>query len=425
MIISVIERRRRTLTVPEHEALEQSEGFWLLVDSGYVSYRRTGVGRHEIVGHKYVGRAKVGDVEIQVREKVPGALRALVRAATGGELRVELADSAATDFDAVSRCLMDEFTRSAGRYVAERRRPRYDYRSASGPLLAGSLDMAATIRLHASGRPGMFAYRQGRVVRDDPLDRLVLAGLDELDRNGAALGLERTTLYDARSLAGALEEVRDQRFVATTPSSFLLSSDAIERDPATLAEDADLARLATVALLHRGFNLEGVTVDRVPRAWFIDLEALFEQAVRSTLRDLLVDHEVDRGDVYARRMFIGGSDTSRTYPDVVVHRAGKVSSTGDVKYKTLTSSSSPQSVGGGSPTSRRVKEGRPDLYQLLVHAASLDSTHSFLVYPGERYVCRYLGRSATGCRTWTAQVRPVHLVDDLVRFANEAALSAT
>ena len=103
------------------------------------------------------------------------------------------------------------------------------------------LDLPRTIRLHASGRREQFAYLQGTVVRDEPLDRLVLAGLWEVDRAAQALSLPERTVYDARWLSGALDEVRDERFVATTRREFLAITDALQSDPRT-NDDLDLAR---------------------------------------------------------------------------------------------------------------------------------------------------------------------------------------
>jgi hypothetical protein len=359
---------------------------------------------------------------VRVREKVPGTVLALAGAATASELRIEAVDSPATDFDAISRHLMAQFTRAAGRYVAERREPRYQYRNAQGPVLAGSLDMARTIQLHAQGKLGLFAYRQGVVVRDEPLDRLVLAGLDALDRSAVALGLDASTLYDARWLASALEEVRDQRFLSTTAPGFLEVGEVVESDRHRVVADVDLARLAAVALLHRGFEPDEPGSGTVPRALFVNLETLFEQAVRRTLRELLAPLKVDRGEGYERRLFTGGVDGSRTHPDLVVHDGQHVKAVGDVKYKSLARGEG-TSEDGELATSSSKKEGRPDIYQVLSHAASLGGSKAFLIYVGEdAYACRYLGRSATGCPTWTAQVRPRYLAEDLACFIADSRL---
>ena len=390
------------------------------MDAGYVSLRRLGLDRWEIRGHKYVGQARSSDVELQIVEKQPGSLLSLIKAATGAELRIEAVDSPEGVFDVVSKRLMGVFADAAGRYIAERRVPRYAYRDAASPALSGSLDMASTIRLHATGRRTLFAYKQGFVVRDEPLDRLVLAGLCELDRAGPVLGLDAQTLYDARWFAGALEAVRDERFISTPTPDFLAIADALEQDQTTSDEDVDLARLAAVALLHQGFDPGQTGAGAVPRAWFVDLERLFEQAVRRTLGELLEDDDVDRGEQYERRMF-SGLDTSRTNPDVVVHRDGRTRFVGDVKYKNLGEGA----PGGGDASDEQTgKASRSDLYQLLVHTASLQAERAFLVYPGEYYACQHLGRSATGSETWTVQVRVLRLENDLRRFAAEVGLSS-
>jgi hypothetical protein len=416
--IELTERRRRELPAAEWRHLMGLEEFWRLADAGYVSGHRSGSGRFELAAHAHVGRARLGGIELTVREKVPGTLAALVSAATGAELKIEHAESPATEFDLVSRHLMGEFIDAAGNYIAHRRRPRNRYREAVGPALAGSLDMAATMRLHAGGRRGLFAFDRGEVVRDEPLDRLVLAGLDEIDRSGDALALEPVVLHDARWLAGALEEVRDRRFLDTPRDGFLDLADDVAVDPAMLPADADLARLASVALLHRGFEPQApIDEERVPRAWFVNLETLFERAVREALRELLPRREVDRGEAFPRRMFSGGEDASRTNPDLVVHGEGTVGAVGDVKYKSL-------SITGPSGEDREGKQHRDDLYQLLVHTASLECERAFLVYASEGdCACRYLGRAATGCLTWVAQVRPAFLGEDLARLLDELGLA--
>ena len=266
--VSVTERRRRALTPEQRAAISSSDGFWDIAEAGYVSYRRAGHAVHEVVGHKYVGRAVVGNLEIRVDEKAKGTVLALVQAATGAELRLQQADSPATDFDVVSRHLMHEFVSAAGSYIAHRRAARYEYSPATGPVLAGSLDLSRTIAQQAAGRLGQFAYTEGRVVRDEPLDRVVLAALDELDRAALALKLDDETIYQARWLAGALEEVRDYDYLSTARAEFLDLADRVEQGRETESVDADLARLAAVALLHRGFEPDMPSEGTVPRAWF-------------------------------------------------------------------------------------------------------------------------------------------------------------
>lgn len=383
-----------------------------------MSIGRRSADLHELVGHKYVGRALVDDLEVRVDEKVRGTLLGLLTAISGAELRTVDASAPATEFGFVSRHLMSAFTRAAARYVADRRCAAYAYRQAQGPTLAGGLDMARTVRLHATGRLGHFAFHQGYVTRDRPIDRLVLAGLEAVDRMAEGIGLESTTIYEARWLSGALEEVRDERFLLCPTSDFLAMADKIEAGSDELADDVDLARLAVAALLHRGFEPEVRDDAVVPRAWFVDLETLFETSVRTVLRELLQTASVDRGEWHERRLFTGGSDLSRTYPDLVVHREQRVVAIGDVKYKGVIAETELPGP-DGEQRRKRAKEARSDIYQLLVHAASLGSPKAFLVYAGEHFTCRYLGVAATGTSTWSAQVRPAHLSYDLRRLVRE------
>jgi hypothetical protein len=408
-LISVPERGQRPLAPGEWRLLSESDAFWRLVDQGYFGVGRLSPGNYELQGKKYVGHATFDGIELRCSEKVDGTVISLVGAATGSDIHILIEDSPASEFDDVSRHLMVAFVEAASTYIATRRKARFRYRAATGPMLAGSLDMSRTILLHASGRLGIFAFDRCEAVRDEPLDRLVLAGLDELHRSGNALGLDPDLLFQARWQAGALDEVRDEEYVRTPRPHFLAIADEMERS-SELDEDVDLARLAAIVLLHRGFGLDP-RIDLAPRTWFIDLETLFEKAVRRTLGELLDPIAVDKGEPFQRRLFPTGADTARTNPDLVVHDHGQVLSVGDVKYKSIAAEGK--------------KEGRPDIYQVLVHAASLDANHAFLIYPSDQgTTSRKLGRSATGCETWIVQVRPHHLVEDLILALDELMIPA-
>jgi len=421
MLIAATERRTRTLASHEWAAIEQNTAFWRLLAEGYIGVSQVDVGRYEIRGNQYVGRAIAGDVELIVKEKVAGALEALVSFASGSELLLDdAADSPASEFDRVSMALMREFVRAAGRYIAERREPRFRYQQMSGAALGGSFDPPRTLRLHARGQRHLLAYSAGRVVRDSPLDRVTLAALDEIDRAGPMLGVEASTLFQARWLAGALEDVRDEKFHLAERDDFLAAAETLASRPDVEFVDRDLAKLATVVILHQGFEWSAARTEVVPRAWFIDLERLFEQAVRRGLRDECDSHRVDRGEPLARRLFSGGVDSSKVNPDLVVRDGSLVQAVGDVKYKSLHVED--EAATGGLRDAKGA--GRQDLYQLLVHASSLGAATAFLVYPAEAtYRVRYLGRSSSGIATWTAEVRPHHLRKDLGQLVDDLRLA--
>jgi hypothetical protein len=410
--VVVEERRSKELSRDEREALLEDARFWQLVDHGYFGIAQTGPDRYVLQGKKYVGRALLGTVELRCAEKVSGTAAGLIGAATGSDVRLPRGESPGGELDTTLRHLAGSFVEAAGSYIASRRKPHFRYRPASGPVLAGSMNLAATMRLHARGRLGNFAFERCEVVRDEPLDRLVLAALDELSRRAKALRLEPKVLYDARWLAGALAEVRDQRFLQTPRSTFIETATVLEFDPGTPEDDIDLARLAAIVLLQRGFDFESHGPD-APRAWFIDLETLFERAVRRTLGVILGPLDVDKGESLHRRLFHPGSDKGLANPDLVVHQGRRVHAVGDVKYKALNEVES-----SGSK-----KQSRADLYQLLVHTAALRGGKAFLVYPAEDgYSVRRHGEAATGVDTWTFAVRPKNLFADLKAVVAELAI---
>src|SRR4051794_21043260 len=78
LTIRVTERRRTVLTPEQVSAVVPRADFWTLADAGYVSYRRSGSSRHELLAHKYVGRVTFGDLTIVVEEKRSGTLGSLV-----------------------------------------------------------------------------------------------------------------------------------------------------------------------------------------------------------------------------------------------------------------------------------------------------------------------------------------------------------
>ncbi|GAB7193411.1 hypothetical protein NUM3379_41210 [Kineococcus sp. NUM-3379] len=393
-----------------------SPAAWRLVESGLFSLRQRGPRHVEIEGHQYVGRALIDqNCIVAISEKVTGSLRALLTEITGVDIRVEDESSRLAEFGIVSRFLLTEFVRASESYVASRREARYVYKPASSPVLAGSLNMAATLRLHALGRTNYFAFSRSQVLRDKPLDRIVLAALMLLDEEGATLGLDAGTIFRARVVAGALEEVRDEDFLMLGTIGHLKLAEEVEEEFDTPMLDKDLARLAAITLMQKGWDEQEQSDGATPRAWFLNLESLFERAVRSTLAAILPDDTVDRGQSSTRRLFTGGVDRSKVNPDIIVHGRTGVRLVADVKYKSLNSAVADHDY-ETVPRRRSKKAPRPDLYQVLMHAASLECNRALVVYAAdsaEQMTIRFLGRSATGCDTWIAAIRPTYLREDL------------
>ena len=108
-----------------------------------------------------------------------------------------------------------------------------------------------------------------------------------------------------------------------------------------------------------------VAINYVPRAWFLNLERLFENAVRNIFAENLINkYYVSNGVKYGMRIFSGVKDCYTVNPDIIASNASKVAAVGDIKYKIW-----------------KERPKNSDVYQLLVHAAALNCDRAFLVFP--------------------------------------------
>ena len=139
----------------------------------------------------------------------------------------------------------------------------------------------------------------------------------------------------------------------------------------------------------------------MPRTWFLNLENLFEAAVRNVLAGLC-DHgvKVYRGGEAPQAIFNKENKEYRANPDIVIASSAEEPHVGDVKYKSF----------DGSAASG-------DVYQLLVHAEAFGAKSAFLIFPGESYSVRKLGASRGGIDTAFFSIRVQHLREDLAAVA--------
>jgi 5-methylcytosine-specific restriction endonuclease McrBC regulatory subunit McrC len=117
-------------------------------------------------------------------------------------------------------------------------------------------------------------------------------------------------------------------------------------------------------------------------SWFLNLEVLFERAIRQRLGAITASTvSVNKGSPSTTPVFdqtsslIANPDLILTSPDAVI--------VGDVKYKNWTGTAAPS-----------------DIYQLLVHAAAFDAGTAFLIYPSDHFEAKNLTLAATGSTVW-------------------------
>jgi hypothetical protein len=140
--------------------------------------------------------------------------------------------------------------------------------------------------------------------------------------------------------------------------------------------------LAGIVLSHNSFEASQMIPGIVPFSWFLNLETLFEQAVRRRLHALVGKGIGVHAGRSIRPAIFPALGIQRAEPDLVLGTAPEAV-VGDVKYKDWSGSADAS-----------------DLYQLLVHARAFDANRCFLVFPSDGYDEVSLGRAVTGADTW-------------------------
>lgn len=395
-IIRVPERGDVPIPSSSWERLRSDARFQALVTRGIVDASLGPDGQWRLRGSCYVGRAMCGQVVIEVHEKTPGALAALIGYASREAFRIEPARSAAGDLSYLIALLVHQFLVGVRRYASRGRKFEYSRRSQVASLAGGKLDMTRTIQLRARGLGHMLAFHKSVATHDVEVNRLVLAALQEVGCLATLVELPAGDVADARGLAMLFSDCLGSSLLRAPRGTLVERAHAAASDVSLDEDTRDIVELAAVLMSHEGFGESATSGQTVPRAWFINLEALFQRAILECMSDAAGPMVgVTAGPTPAPQMFVGGVDARGVYPDLVLDST-EGRTVGDVKYKTW---------------DRKAK--RADLYQVLLHAVALDADRAFLVYPGSGFDSVYLGRAVTGAETWLFCVDVTHLEADL------------
>jgi 5-methylcytosine-specific restriction endonuclease McrBC regulatory subunit McrC len=386
--IEIPERGRSPILDPATWAkLESSSDFWQLSDHYRVKVLQHGPKEVQLGGYSYVGRAQIGDVLLEVTEKIDGALKALLSFATHDIFRIENASSPMSEMGELAVLLVGQFLSAVRRYASEGRDFRYSVQSGVGSLIGGRINVTKTLSLRARGLRHLAAFDRNVILRNTPKNRVVSAALRETENLSALVDLSEHDVATSRGLSTLFDDCLDQEVIFGTRESLARLAQCLADESANVRH-RDVLTLANVLLSHVSFEYSHSLPGTVPRAWFLNLETLFQTAVLRVLRSVCAASiQVDDGVTSKPAIFSNEKRKYRAVPDLVLRDNGTVLAIGDVKYKDLT---------------KKIKQS--DLYQLLVHAAAFKAPRCFLIYPGDRMKTHYLGESVTGCQTWVFSV---------------------
>ena len=146
------------------ELLRSTKGFQHLHDKGIleVVYLPSG-GR--IKGTCYVGHALCGDVLLEFREKVEGALASLLVFASHKAFKLAHVRAGSTnEITDLITLLVEQFLGAAALYISSGRKFQYISRPAISPLAGGKLDITKSIQLRARGLKHLLAFEKPAVT---------------------------------------------------------------------------------------------------------------------------------------------------------------------------------------------------------------------------------------------------------------------
>lgn len=404
------DRELRRVCVPERghtdvdadvwAELQVSQDFRRLHEQGVVEVAYRPLGRVRLKGTCYVGHAICGSVLLEFREKIDGALTSLLTHASHSAFRLARARGAKSELGDLISLLVAQFLEAVTAYTSSGRAFRYTTRQAVGSLVGGKLNITKSIQLRARGLGHLLAFEKNTVSYNTAVNRIVSTALAEVERLARMVSLPESVVAKSRGLSMLYADCRDHETLYRERSFFAAQAADLAE---TEHDDSvrDMMSLASVMLAHENFDTASGQAAGLPRTWFLNLENLFEAAVRNILAGLCDSSvRVCRGGDAPQPIFSLEKQEYRANPDIVIACPPGGPHVGDVKYKEFDGSAAAS-----------------DVYQLLAHAEAFGALSAFLIFPGDTYSVRELGTSRQGIDTAFFSVRVQHLQEDLAAVA--------
>lgn len=388
MIVSVPERGSSRLAPEVWAQLSASSAFWALVQQEIVRPVATSKGAWSLHAGSFVGRALIGEIVLEVSEKIPGALAGLLSVLTPNSFKSANAGSPLTKTDQPAPLLARAFLLAARTYLSGLKLVSYRRENSVGSLVSGRLEPVKTARLRASGVRHKVSFSRWALSDDLPLNRVLYAALGEVARGGRQLGLSVPEIATARALRLAFDDDSVRPHLGERVSDLAELAWAEAKVPGRRREVTEVAELAAAILSSLDLAWTGAWDFSGPRAWFLNLENLFERAVRTCVAECLSGQADVSGPSERPPLFALHPQRYRANPDVVITPKAGSLVIGDAKYKDL-----------------ELWPKAADVHELLAHAAAYGAVAGVLFYPSPGDVTvRNLGPSAGGCRVIVAGV---------------------
>ena len=384
---TIVVRERGVTRVSEAEfrALEKSRQLWTLVDRRIVSLVRSGEIPFGVRANSSVGEALIDDsTRLIVREKSPGALRALLRWAAPDDFVETASPSLVGPTSPILDAFAGRFLAHLGDYLGHGRVRKYLKLREETASPRGRVDLRASINLRARGIQGRLVCRRSDLTPDLVCNHLLANGLRAVDDYLVVRDGTEELLSLARTYAPLFEDVDWQSVARLDWFGQRQLFDATIEEYAAFSDLVLALKYARALTLHLGSWPVDTDMTDIPASYFLNLETLFEDAVRETFKELVT---ASKGADLGVGLFSEMCDRYIVNPDLVLGVPPDVTLVADCKYKEL--DELPEHA---------------DVYQLLAHCTPLHSPIGLLVYPGSENRIREIGRTSTGVRVFWATV---------------------
>lgn len=405
MRIRVPERGYTDIDSQTWSVLQGSPDFLRLYAARIVEIAYRPNGQVRLKGTCYVGHAICGTVLIEFCEKVENSLSVLLEFASCETFKLAKAKSATSKIGGLAVLLASQYVDAVAAYASSGRKFEYGAINSTGPLAGGKLNMTKTIQLRAKGFGHLLAFQKNVSVFNTLANRVVLTALAEVEQLASFEIFPDHLIAKSRGLSMLFGDCRDHETLYRERSYFAKEASRLSQSPGDRVFQ-DMMALASVLLSHESFDSSSGRSTNLPRTWFLNLERLFETAVRNILIELCPGVSVRHGGKSPQAIFSAERQVYRANPDIVIKSTSKILGVGDVKYKIYDGSA-----------------GNSDVYQLLAHAEAFEANSAFLIFPGDSYSYRSLGESRGGIDVTFFSIRFGYLSEDIATLATHMGFS--
>ena len=404
-MVSVPERGVADIGSEDWASLRDDSRFWQLVEGKILFVEGVSQTTTRLRGSCFVGRASIDGRIVEVREKFPGALEALVGYGALEKPRIERIPSPVNPTTKSTAVLVAMFLEATTTYLSNWKVTRYTQVSNEGALVGGRLDIVRTAALHARGLRHKAAFYRTVLSADVHLNRCVYGALREIERLARVVDVPLVQVARARALRLGLSECLPYVLNARSLELAQVAANCAE-DRTCREEMRDVASLAGAVLDAAGFGGTQASSRTVARSWFVNLENLFERAVRNLTRLSLEGIAEVCSAKNRPPLFVQFGDHYRANPDVVIRQDKAVVAVADAKYKSLTDWPSTS-----------------DVHEILAHASAYGAATAMLFYPVEQQMEPLdLGISRAGCRLLVIGVSFTDAVTDVGTGLKQAGI---